>query len=73
MSLEIDMEHQLTFYNKSISSHFTFQRILSDCPGLLNFAIGAVNSVLNLPGGQVNFSGEFKVQKYCKTDCFNSL
>ena len=25
MSLKIDKEHQLTFYNKSISSHFTFQ------------------------------------------------
>ena len=27
----------------------------SDNLGLVNFAIGLVNSVLNLPGGQVNF------------------
>ena len=71
MSLKIDKEHQLTFYNKSISSHFIF-RVVSDCLGLLNFAIRAVNSVLNLPNGWVNFSEEFKLQKYCKTDCFNS-
>ena len=71
MSLKID-KHQLTFHNKSISSHFTFQRIESDCPGLLNFAIGAGNFVLNLPDGHVNVSGEFKLQKHCKTDCFNS-
>lgn len=70
MSLKIDKEHHFTFYNKSISSHFTFQRIVSDCLGLLNFAITAVNSVLT--NGWVNFSEEFKLQKYCKTDCFNS-
>lgn len=56
MSLKID-KHQLTFHNKSISSHFTFQRIVSDCPGLLNFAIGAGNFVLNLPDGHENVSG----------------
>ena len=67
MSLKIDDENQFTFYNKSISS---FQLI--DCLGLLNFAIGAGNPVLDLLDGHVNVSGEFKLQKYCKTDYFNS-
>ena len=28
----------------------------------MDFAIGVVNSVLNLPKGQVKFFGEFKIQ-----------
>ena len=30
---------------------------VSDSPGLVDFAIGLVNSVINLPDGQVNFLG----------------
>ena len=33
--------------------------VVSDSPGLVNFAIGLVNSVLNLPNGQVMFFEEF--------------
>ena len=36
---------------------------MSDSPGLVDFAIGLVNSVINLPDGQVNFFEEFKLQK----------
>ena len=36
---------------------------MSDSPGLVDFAIGLVNSVLNLPDGQVKFFDEFKLQK----------
>ena len=32
----------------------------------MDFAIGLVNSVLNLPNGQMKFFEEFKVQKYCE-------
>ena len=39
---------------------------MSDSPGLVDFAIGLVNSVLNLPDGQVNFFEEFKLQKNCE-------
>ena len=39
---------------------------MSDSPGLVNFAIGLVNSVINLPDGQVNFFEEFKLQKNCE-------
>ena len=34
-------------------------------PGLIDFAIGLVNSVLNLPDGQAKFFAEFKLQKNC--------
>ena len=34
--------------------------------GLVDFVIGLVNSVLNLPDGQVKFSEEFNLQKNCE-------
>ena len=39
---------------------------MSHSLGLVNFAIGLVNSVLNLPDGQVKFFEEFKLQKNCE-------
>ena len=40
---------------------------MSDSPGLVDFAIGLVNSVINLPDRQVNFFEEiFKLQKNCE-------
>ena len=39
------------------------KKVVSDSPGLVYFAIGLVNSVINLPDGQVNFFEEFKLQK----------
>ena len=36
------------------------KKVVSDSPGLVDFAIGLVNSVLNLPDGQVMFSEEFE-------------
>ena len=36
---------------------------MSDSPWLVDFAIGLVNSVINLPNGQVKFF--FKNSKYC--------
>ena len=39
---------------------------MSDSLGLLNFAIGLVNSVINLPDGQVKFFEEFKLQENCE-------
>ena len=38
---------------------------MSDSPGLVDFAIGLVNSVLNLADGQVKFFEEIKLQKNC--------
>ena len=39
---------------------------MSDSPGLVDFAIGLVNAVLDLPDGQVKFFEEFKLQKNCE-------
>ena len=39
---------------------------MSDSPGLVDFAIGLVKSVINLPDGQVKFFEEFKLQKNCE-------
>ena len=35
------------------------KKVVSDSPGLVDFAIGLVNSVFNLPDGQVIFYEEF--------------
>ena len=43
--------------------------VMSDRPGLVDFAFGQVNSVLNLPDGQVNFLGKFKLQKDGNQSC----
>ena len=42
------------------------KKVVSDSPGLVDFAIGLVNSVLNLPDGQVMFFEEFKLKKHCE-------
>ena len=36
------------------------KKVMSDSPGLLDFAIGLVNSVFNLPDGQVIFFEQLK-------------
>ena len=41
------------------------KKVVSDSPGLVDFGFGLVNSVLNLPDGQVNFLGKLKLQKDC--------
>ena len=42
------------------------KEVVSDSSGLVDFAIGLVNSVLNLSDGQVKFFEEFKLQKNCE-------
>ena len=39
---------------------------MSDSPGLVDFIIGLVNSVLNLLDGQVKFFEEFNLHKNCE-------
>ena len=39
---------------------------MSDNSGLVDFAIGLVNSVINLPDRQVTFFEEFKLHKNCE-------
>ena len=42
------------------------KKVVSNSPRLVNFAIGLVNSVINLPNGQVKCFEEFKLQKNCE-------
>ena len=42
------------------------KEVVSNRLGLVDFAIVLVNSVLNLPDGQVKFFEEFKLQKNCE-------
>ena len=44
------------------------KKVVSDSPGLVDFAIRLVNSVFNLPNGQVMFFEEFESQKNCETN-----
>ena len=47
-------------------THQRAEKVVSDSPGLVDFAIGLVNSVFNLPDGQVIFFEEFEKQKNCE-------
>ena len=39
------------------------KKVLSDSPGIVDFAIGLVNSVFNLPDRQVMFFEQFELRK----------
>ena len=41
---------------------------MSDSSQPVDFAVGLVNSVLNLPDGQVKYFEEFNLQKNCETN-----
>ena len=49
--------------------HVACKEMWSDSLGLVDFAIGSVNSVFNLPNRQVKFFGVFKLQKNCNQSC----
>jgi len=51
---------------KSVNIQQRAKKVVSDSPGLVDFAIGLVNSVINLSDGQVKFFEEFKLQKNCE-------
>ena len=40
--------------------------MVSDSAGIVDFAIGLVNSVLNLPDGQVKYFEKFNLQRNCE-------
>ena len=42
------------------------KKVMCHSLGLVDFAIGLVNSVIKLPDGQVKFFEEFKLQKNCE-------
>ena len=43
------------------------KKVVSDSPGLVDFAIGLVNSVLNLRNGQMKFFEEFNYRRTVKS------
>ena len=47
-------------FSKLLCSAQRAKKVLSDSPGLVDFAMGLVNSVFNLPDGQVMFCEEFE-------------
>ena len=57
------------FFESSSDNKVCIQRakkVLSDSPGLLDFVIGLVNCVRDLPDGQVEYFEEFNLQKNCE-------
>ena len=46
------------------------KKVVSDSPGLVDFAIGLVNSVLNLPDGQAKIFRRIKITKVLLDKCF---
>ena len=49
------------------------KKVASNSPGLVDFAIGRVNSVFNLPYEQVMFFQEFEYQKNCNQSCSSNF
>ena len=54
----------MEFFVQSVKLHSLVQRakkVVSDSPGIVDFAIGLVIFVLNLPNGQVLLFGEIEI------------
>ena len=52
------------------------KKVVSDSLGLVDFAVGLVNSVINMPNEQqqqVNFSRKFTLQKNCYQSCSSKI
>jgi len=59
----------LPVFQKSSKKREAAQRakkVVSDSPGLVDFAIGLVNSFLNLPDWQMKYFEEFNLQNNCE-------
>ena len=67
-SINRDKTDNLTLQAKGIlvNGAQRAKEVVSDSLGLVDFAIGLVNSVFNLPDGQVIFFEEFEKQKNCE-------
>ena len=57
------MEDRLTLKQRA-------KKVVSDSPGLVDFAIGPVNSVLNLPDGQVKIFRRSKIAEVLLDEMF---
>ena len=56
-----------TFFTRKGSTQCA-KKVVSNSLGLVDFVIGLVNSVFNLPEGQVMYFEEFEEQKNCATN-----
>ena len=56
-------------FGPNIQANQRARIVVSDNPRLVDFAFEQVNSVLNLPDGQVNFFLKFKLPKNCNKSC----
>ena len=67
-SLQTDQKQKLKQKeSKNELNHYQLaKKGISDSPGLVDFAMKQVNSVLNLSDRQVKVFREFKLQKNCK-------
>jgi len=69
ISIYLNIGYNITFVK------WTDQRakkVVSDGPGLVDFAIGLVNSVLNLPDRQAKIFWRIKITEVLKTNVLNS-
>ena len=55
---DLMMADEKVWFKMAIRQHA--KKVVSESLGLVNFAIGLVNSVFNLPNGQVMFFEEFE-------------
>ena len=62
----LNCAESLQFIKPYMSFSQRAKKVVSDSPGLVDFAIRLVNFTLNLPDGQVTFFMEFKLQKNCE-------
>ena len=63
------MSSKKTFNDHYFLTNYIAQsakKVVPNSPRLVDFAIGIVNSVINLPDGQVKLFEELKLQKNCE-------
>ena len=61
-TVNLKTDYKNLYYSK-LKLHQRAKKVACDNPGLVDFAIGLVNSVLNLPNGQVKFFVKFQKKK----------
>ena len=62
----MNLFHLTGVYTVIDRRHQSAKKVVSDSLGLVDFAIGLVISVLNLPDRQVKYFEEFNLQKNCE-------
>ena len=62
----MNLFHSRSVYTLIDRRHQSAKKVVSDSPVLVDFAIGLVISVLNLPDRQVKYFEEFNLQNNCE-------